>query len=294
MKMVIYKPNKKFLWDPSHTHAPEYKELIAFYNNLEQVLKEEEISYKIEPCNFISPIKKHSNAIVLGFHIYDNPENYWTIKRGYLPGYLYFNRTGYSGWAECTYDKNKKYNCENLEEIKKYYIKNNVSKGVQPEGADKTKKPYILVLAQKPNDTVSKLAHIKTLDLSALVQRAYVESDYTVYTKQHPGANCLSGTNCIEGSLHTLIADADKIYTVNSGAGFEALLHGKHVFTSGKCEYQVVTTCLSNFDDILRTIDLPGPTQEEIDNYLSYCFTEFFVNAFDKESIRKKVHGCFI
>ncbi len=42
-------------------------------------------------------------------------------------------------------------------------------------------------------------------------------------------------------SIHDLLSKCFCVYTVNSGAGFEALLHKKPVVTFGQAEYDCVT-----------------------------------------------------
>jgi hypothetical protein len=42
-------------------------------------------------------------------------------------------------------------------------------------------------------------------------------------------------------NIHDLIAESDAVFTVNSGVGFEALLHSKPVVTFGRAEYDCVT-----------------------------------------------------
>lgn len=42
-------------------------------------------------------------------------------------------------------------------------------------------------------------------------------------------------------NIHDLIADSDAVFTVNSGVGFEALLHVKPIVTFGRAEYDCIT-----------------------------------------------------
>ena len=45
----------------------------------------------------------------------------------------------------------------------------------------------------------------------------------------------------IEGNIHELIKRCAGLFVINSGTGFEAILHGKPVVTFGDCDYKQVT-----------------------------------------------------
>jgi len=40
-----------------------------------------------------------------------------------------------------------------------------------------------------------------------------------------------------DASVHDLISGANAVFTVNSGVGLEALLHGRPVVVTGECDY---------------------------------------------------------
>lgn len=58
------------------------------------------------------------------------------------------------------------------------------------------------------------------------------------YIEKYPPGPLLKWSN---DNIHDLIAESDAVFTVNSGVGFEALLHGKPVVTFGRAEYDCVT-----------------------------------------------------
>jgi capsule polysaccharide modification protein KpsS len=49
------------------------------------------------------------------------------------------------------------------------------------------------------------------------------------------------GAHRSAANIHSLIQAARAVYTINSGCGFEALVHGKPVVTFGDCDYANVT-----------------------------------------------------
>jgi capsule polysaccharide export protein KpsC/LpsZ len=46
---------------------------------------------------------------------------------------------------------------------------------------------------------------------------------------------------CLQANVHDLIAGSRGVFTINSGVGFESLIHGKPVVTFGNCDYRWVT-----------------------------------------------------
>lgn len=64
----------------------------------------------------------------------------------------------------------------------------------------------------------------------------------------------------INANVHDLILRSTAVYTINSGVGFEAILHGKPVATFGHCEYDAVTYHGSDHTlDNLWTAVRPNP-----------------------------------
>src|SRR5690606_22091917 len=118
------------------------------------------------------------------------------------------------------------------------------------------------------------LASITGVELVRTVAEHYFGSSTKVRVKRHPYCNSmevqrtlesLSSSNAIElsdASVHDLIGGAKAVFTVNSGVGLEALLHGRPVVITGDCDYSYAVsayprtigelkTCLSgdlNFD----------------------------------------------
>jgi len=289
MRININKPTRWIEVDKAKPNAYWYKDMEAFYNNLELVLKSRNIPYYFKNGSTV-------NSIHINHHSHGVKPNTWHIKKGYVPGYLYFDKTGYSGWSEgaANYNPEKVYPKELLddtEDLIQYYIENNISKIKQPHAAIIPKEDYILVIGQKPGDTVERLARIKTQHLSILVNEAFKDSKYTVYTKPHPAARISYDSKTVEGSIHKLVSKASAIYTVNSGAGFESLFHNKRIFISGETDYSPVVDTISCIDSINRTKYLieESPSTDARLHFLTYCFNEHFVNAYDIDSINKKV-----
>jgi hypothetical protein len=72
------------------------------------------------------------------------------------------------------------------------------------------------------------------------------------YMARHPESTWLRWR---DENIHDLIDQCSAVFTVNSGVGFEALLHGKPVVTFGRAEYDCVTTkaTLTTIDEAWAT-----------------------------------------
>jgi len=272
-------------------------DVTTFFFNLLQICEEDNIKYTIQNKGRHAYIKP--KTLRLNWHTYGGMPNTWHIKKGYLNGYLYFDKLGHSGWSSLA----QKYNPRALtgeERIKTIkfcedYIQNNQSKFIQPTQTEVKYKDYVLVLGQLPKDEVGKLAHIPTRKLPHLVGNLYKKSPYTVVYKPHPRTEKTPGIkNCTIStqSIHSLLAEAKTVYVVNSGAGFEALIHGKRVITTGGSDYHWVTNSVQYEKELYETINLiDQPVDKEaILTYLHHAIFEFFVDAYDKENIRARLH----
>ncbi len=252
----------------------------------------------IEMIEQLRRVYQEKNSIFLGWHNHGTTKNTWFIKSAYIPNYFYFDKTGYSGWSELaeTYDYEVDIDSirDDVNDFANYYISNNISR-YQSSIENTPKTPYVVVFEQRPDDAVADFAYIP--DLSSKVIEAFKGTKYNVAIRPHPfnlewkNSSWQWSINDT-GSLHKLIAGSAAVYTVNSGAGFEALLHKKRVFTVGHCDYRWVTTTLKTDKEIRSSIDLiEEPIDEDnIIKFLHYCMNYHFMNVNDEESIIRKIN----
>jgi hypothetical protein len=112
---------------------------------------------------------------------------------------------------------------------------------------------FIFVPLQRPQDYVQ--IHHSSVSLVEFTQRVSQWADsrgQTIVIKPHPGnrhdpellqcaQRCAARYSCVhlcDGNVHDLIANSRGVITVNSGVGFESLVHGKPVVTLGNCDYK--------------------------------------------------------
>lgn len=142
------------------------------------------------------------------------------------------------------------------------FLKTGGSKLPQPgrHGALSLPDEYIFVPTQTPRDYVQVYhAPISVLAFVRLMAEWADDSKQNVVFKLHPGlyhtsecdSEIIDAVNqyaaasdfvfCLDANVHDLIAGATAVFTINSGVGFESLIHGKPVVTFGDCDYKWVT-----------------------------------------------------
>lgn len=152
--------------------------------------------------------------------------------------------------------------CQNLSDT---LLASKDSKCPQPDITDMTPSRFILVPVQIPRDyTIKWHSPITVRYFIDSIQAWAVETENHVVFKMHPHNtmdidlrmavdNAASQSRYIhraEGNIHELIKRSSGLFVINSGVGFEALVHGKPVCTFGTSDYNL---CTHNAD--LRRLD---------------------------------------
>lgn len=151
---------------------------------------------------------------------------------------------------------------EFVQALKKRMLETGFSKLAQPDRGIFQSLPddYIFVPTQTPRDYV-QIHHspISVLSFVNLVSSWATEAGQNVVFKLHPGLYHTSEVDrqiidavnhhvaessrlfCVNANVHDLISNARGVFTINSGVGFESLIHGKPVVTFGNCDYRWVS-----------------------------------------------------
>lgn len=128
--------------------------------------------------------------------------------------------------------------------------------------------PYELFVCQIPHDETIQFHSKVTVDQALAVVIAYCERmNVTLVVKGHPAnprsmqplrARAEASPAAIwvdDISIHTCLAGAARVYMVNSGVGFEAMLHDRTVIRFGHAEYDCVTPLSAPDVDSLAALD---------------------------------------
>ena len=162
------------------------------------------------------------------------------------------------------------------------------SKCKQPLTTDYTPEKFILVPTQTPRDYTIK--HHSPITVKYFIESIVdwaVNNSYHVCFKLHPhgqdseldsainyGASNSRFIHRVDGNIHELIKRSSGLFVINSGTGFESLIHGKPVATFGNCDYNRAT-----FNADIRRIDearnfLYGWTDEQ--RVMAYQFVHWY------------------
>lgn len=202
------------------------------------------------------------------------------------------------------------------EETSSRLLASGESKCEQPEaGTANPIDDYLLIPLQVPRDYV--LIHHSKISVLQFVLAVGLWADAAkirVAFKLHPynrfdydiikAVNLLSQNSDyifnVTGNIHSLIQKSTGVFVINSGTGFEALLHGKPVVTFGACDYETATfraevsnlnsaaDYVHNFSEVNRIygqrfcywyhffhaydIKMPEHTQQRMTNYFKKRF----------------------
>lgn len=215
-----------------------------------------------------------NKTLIISYHTIGSPNKQilrW--KEGYLQGMVTFDTRGYSGWSSLC-EKNISKQLHKISEKKanntfnflaKKYIDNNISKYIQPS-TEKFQFPnkFIFFPLQTINDTVMIHSYIKPIYLIKKIINILWKQNISLVIKQHPRCNNKELKELLikyekknkiilyNGSIHDAISKAETVYTINSGVGFESLLHLKPVITFGKSDYMSMTKNINNLDTIKK------------------------------------------
>lgn len=175
------------------------------------------------------------------------------------------------------------------------YLESNQSKYTQKSTATSPliTGNYIFIPLQVQTDSVAALAQVNGLELLEKAINDLEGTDYKIVVKRHPYCKSwkvqqrlqqLSEQGLIvqsSASVHLLISRAAAVVTVNSGTGFEALVHNKPVYIFGKCDYGLAAHKLSPDE----TIAPPFKAPSNITKRFIYYYIEFYLNHY-------KDNGC--
>jgi len=135
-------------------------------------------------------------------------------------------------------------------------------------------RPYIFLPLQIPHDqSIQYFSDVSMLELVEYLSAWANKNSIAVIMKPHPAnMKAMEQFRCFvdnrnifwsEAHIHDLIFHATAVYTINSGVGFESLLHIKPVVTFGKVEYDCVTH---------------NAKLSDLDNAWKYCLDKYKLN----------------
>lgn len=303
---------------PAH-RLENYREWLIVHEQIVTTLQERGCDLKIVAQN--AKLTGEPGVIYLGKHSRGRTQNVWHIKKSYLPNYVYFDRCGYSGWAELAdsrdmFDTALRTQDAVAEEfytrLRAETLAANASKIVQKDDPfTLPARPFVFLPLQLSYDTVIALSRIDYLDFYRMVRDWAEKNGYDLVIKPHPYAagslisgkvdpitrvilqDALSapGVHVTTASIHRILRDSVAVFCINSGVGFEALIHLKPVICAGHSDYHWATHCVGGADDIDRIVDIAQPklSAMETKKFLYYFLNEVLVDTRDGARVNAKI-----
>lgn len=253
------------------------------------------------------------STVSFTYHTVGNSKSqYFRWKDGYLHNTITFDKKGFSGWSSLVKKPNiyKKKNICNkkiekfFKELKTNHINKNLSKYEQEFDINvKLPEEFIFFPLQTTSDTVILQSYFDPIELFKKVVKILNKKNISLVVKRHPLCENEELNTLLKkyskqkriilfnGSIHEAIAKASCVYVINSGVGFEALMHLKPVVTFGKSDYMHVTRNIKNLKEIENEPlhVLSKKHIERVKQFLYYYMKEKSINLSSKKDIKNKI-----
>lgn len=302
----------------SHKHA-HLKEWLKIHHSTISIVNQLGFSIKEVPLGTVP--KCNEGEIFLAKHSRYELKDVWNIKKSYIPNYVYFDRLGYSGWAEVTNDKHilNKLDTISIDAAESFFkllcsetVNINVSKLEQKTTVfEKPLGPFIFLPLQLSYDSVMALSYFDFYSFYEIVQDWCSKRGLSLVIKPHPhsASHFLTGRTCektakiledannrkhvfiTNSSIHHVIPEAVAVICINSGVGFESLIHLKPVITAGGADYHQATYVIKNTADLEALVDFSKPRLGIIDTkrYLYYFLNKILIDVREHETVKNRI-----
>jgi hypothetical protein len=224
------------------------------------------------------------------------------LKMGYLPGFFYLDRTGYSGWSEAATVTRSDITrisktCANrfFSLFSDQYQTSRESKYSQKENVPfNVEGKYIFVPLQTPKDAVTALYwydpyYMVTRGIPLLAKLL----PHHIVVKPHPLDKSRKvrqelsilqtrrnhRVTITDASIHDILPGAEAVMTFNSGVGFEALLYEKPVFNFGRSDYGIAGHPIPDEEEMKKIPEWIDQFGDE-DRQFIRKFVYWFLNQF--------------
>ena len=296
-------------------HDKDLYAVPSFYTKLEKVLDDMGVPHdRLYGKRYRKVSAPNKDTIVLCYHAHtDNIENnVWFVHTSSLAGHFTLDRRGYAGFSEVAHNSSffQKSQGVDLDKAREFFdsfstsfIESNTSRNYQPDTQLNVDEPYVFVAGQLSYDSVvTQLSNIA--NPQSYYDTIARDIGCKVVFKKHPAQDVNGKGNNLKmpdfpnvipysGSIHTAIKNAKGVFVINSGVGFEALMHKKPVFTAGNCDYKYVTTQIKDTSQIksMRKLLDQSVDQDVLAKYMYYLINEVYVDTHDEKSIQRKIEN---
>ena len=232
-------------------------------------------------------------------------------KEGYLYKTITFDPNGYSGWSSLAKNLepllskqlSSKLLQNHLKKLQNKYIAKHLSKYQQEDCDFEFPEQFIFFPLQTFNDTVMLHSSFDPLYLLHTLVAILYEKKIPLVIKRHPKCEDEALYKQLlayakekkiilyEGSIHNAIAKASTVYVINSGVGFEALMHLKPVVTFGRSDYMNMTYIIKDLAQIKNKAfyELSTLKKQKIKLFLYNYTSDTSLEVNNKRKIQKTI-----
>lgn len=223
-------------------------------------------------CNSTAAPIFEEGAKCVSFHSIADEKRPWALhlKESHLRGFVAVDRSGYSAWGEVAAMPLEDLDAADpdfAQRLQQTYVERENSFFVGgAQGFTPPRGQYIAVFLQVSQDTTQVAGKIPQNQLIDIVVGWAAAQQFDVVFKRHPvcsnhevglslqQASQSDFVHVSDANIHDIARGAEAIVTTNSGSGFESLLQGKTVVTTGRCDYQQATLKARSPDKLVQTL----------------------------------------
>jgi CDP-glycerol glycerophosphotransferase (TagB/SpsB family) len=251
------------------------------------------------------------NWPAISYHTTGSQKGWFHLKDGPIPGYFSCDPLGYAGWSSLASEirtDDLPATEEQIEDtwhrLQKEVVLARKSKYGQTEVEFRRPgRPFIFLPMQILSDAVARLAYIPGLRLLEILVKELPRREYDLVIKRHP--KCINpevaktidrlarrdDVHVVNASIHDILPAAAAVVTVNSGVGFEALLYGKRVITTGRSDYSTATVLASTESELQSALnDLGRPVDVlQIKRFMHYYCSQYLFSFSDAAAITARI-----
>lgn len=293
----------------------DFTGLSVYFDTILRYLEEKKIRFKLKNQYVLNRCPQLDSVKVLSWHTSGLAAGVRHLKESPFPGFFYFDRAGYSGWAalatlsdaqiESAMDAIPSMQAEAyFQALRARFITTGKTKYEQTRGpCESMPNRYIFVPMQLLDDHVTHLTDWDIFDLIRFVLGFLEGSDVSLVLKRHPKCThwrvdaflaeieSHSRVLVVDAPIHDLIERSIAVCTVNSGVGAEALLSCKPVFTASPTDYGFLTHDLRR---VCTTAEFMALVDAQVDRmayakFMTFYCRDYLVDASDPEVIKQRV-----
>lgn len=296
IKVEFFIPSAFFT--PPEKEKPSFKTAQEYFREICEIVSSYEDIVIIPRHQYHwKNVSRRTEFKAISYHTFskaDNP-NWLHVQESTLANRCSVDTKGFAGYSKMANDFSKIEEStssisqlvldENFNYLYQEYVVNNVSKYHQNEKAFSSNGEYVFVALQVLTDIVADIAFFDGIQMLKTIAQYYKNTATKVVVKRHPYCNSLSMQLLIEAlvnegsiivsdaSIHNIIENAKAVFVVNSGVGFEALMHLKPVVVCGQCDYAyAVSSQVKTPLELLQYLEIDTFLVDErkVKNFLYY------------------------